>query len=321
MRHLQLTLVLLLLFTSSFVYAKDKMILLKPKDNTTDPNLKEESGYFYENLVNMLVANYSDDFDVVFIDKVITDDDKAHNIGVKHEAVSVLYGSYRYTAKGIQLNLKISMIKTEGVLNEFNETITDKEDAIREIDQWVSENDPMIADVIHIGVKGGYPMNFGNLAGKGVEAKLPYGAVVLRYQGLRKFTEWEVGFFYVKAPITIENAGVYDLPTTDEYTFFFPVTVSIGYNLELFNGFNVSPKIGVGFMLGYTPVSTYINGRENSAFFSSYLIAKPGLEISYELFNNFAILVGADLITAMSFQSVEGLDFYFIPNAGMRLYF
>ncbi|GMT50122.1 MAG: hypothetical protein IEMM0008_1661 [bacterium] len=155
----------------------------------------------------------------------------------------------------------------------------------------------------HIGIRVGFPFIFGHNQGI-IERKLLYFSLFWRdrFLGDDLFYEIDLSYFAYKNKVTV-TAGMSE-------THNFPITFSVLYSLKLSRSLRVNPKAGVGYMLAYG-TSTLLGDR-----FSSFLVAKPGLEMEWTLSRRFSIHLGGDMLMTLPLKG-SGITFFVIPNVGL----
>ncbi|MDH4127898.1 MAG: hypothetical protein OEV44_04040 [Spirochaetota bacterium] len=157
---------------------------------------------------------------------------------------------------------------------------------------------------VQLGIRGGYFLMFGFLKDN-YKFWIPYSSLFLRLS----FLEIEGGYY-----------GFYSnfnkLPLK-QVVHAFPITFSVAFDLEITSWFNLTPKMGLGSMillthnnLGKSPLSTFI-------------LLKPALELSFEPFNNFYILLDNSLLMGQDTHEKLGKKnhYIYIPSIGLRYRF
>ncbi|HEO65479.1 MAG TPA: hypothetical protein ENI73_06355, partial [Spirochaetes bacterium] len=100
------------------------------------------------------------------------------------------------------------------------------------------------------------PIIFGNLSDR-TEVSLPYFGILYRPGWLKSknfYLEFELGYFKLQSNfLTTENPNVIPSPLIleESESHNFPLTLSIGYHLDLNDWFALNPKLGLGYMFTY----------------------------------------------------------------------
>ncbi len=160
-----------------------------------------------------------------------------------------------------------------------------------------------------IGVRVGYLIFFGHLKGTS-KTKIPYISVFYRdnLSGGKWYYELDISYFVLRNEYTSVA-----ISTTAHHL---PMTLNVLYPLSVMGWLKLSPKMGVGYMPAYITSSNSLNGSR----FSSFFIAKPGLELDINLSKRFSLHLENTFLFSWEIKDLDFTIFY-IPNFGMSYKF